>query len=135
MNGSLTKTAKSKLTELIENDGEPIDTAPPASVWITDLMALLMSLSNLHNTFPEFSSLRDDIFSFQYPNISIKNVEILHRAYVGKLLVKLNSGAQQLTKQWEKFMSCGENKTILVEFLFMECLEPVYENKIAVRFM
>lgn len=74
-----------------------------------------------------------DIVADQYPIISIKNVERGRRAESGSLLIKISSGKQQVPKQWKKFLSSGENKTALVDFLFTEWAKEEYAEKLQSR--
>lgn len=54
----------------------------------------------------------------RYPEISIKNPERSRRAGSGTQLLHLYSSNQKTPSQWKKFLSSGENKEALIDFLY-----------------
>ena len=86
--GTIAKTVKSKLAELVEKNVASLDEEPRASQWILDAMALLQSLTHIPDSFSDLAELvfnkvlhtakrasRIDFVSDLYPEISIKNTE------------------------------------------------------------
>ena len=135
VNGSLLKTAKSKLAGILESEsGNPhvdkID-IPNDSALVVDAMAIVQCLKGNCKTFGDFA---DSVFEFvirlaqdcrakrldfvadRYPALSIKNTERARRATQGVQRVHIYGQDQKIPKQWKKFLSSGENKESLLEF-------------------
>ena len=131
--GSLAKTTKSSLIELLEDDVEPLQQLPNASVFIIDAMALLQGLTSIPERFSALAMMtlntilrqsgqctRIDFVADQYPTVSIKNAERERRGRDGQLIVKIESPNQRCPRQWSKFLASGCNKMRLVEFFVCE---------------
>ena len=135
MNGSLLKTAKSKLAGILESEsGNPhvdkID-IPNDSALVVDAMAIVQCLKGNWKTFSDFA---DSVFEFviklaqdcrakrldfvadHYPALSIKNTERARHTTQGVQRVHIYGQDQKIPKQWKKFLSSGENKESLLEF-------------------
>ena len=145
LDGSLAKTAKSKLTDSLEKEMLPVD-FEECPVWLFDGMALLQSVVVVPETFGSLAqelfdrmsmlaknAVRFDFVVDQYPTISIKNAERGKRASKGTLQVKITQGSQKCPRQWQKFLSLGENKTQLAHFLFKEWSSKKYARKLRFR--
>lgn len=145
VDGTICKTGKDKLSDVLEKGVAPAENVPRDSVWIIDLMAYLNALIEPPSTFSDLAALvltksfrfsqaenaRIDIVSDQYPAVSIKYLERGKRAKGGTIKVKISGGNQKVPKQWKKFLADGDNKTCLMEFLFQEWEKPAYANHIA----
>ena len=136
VSGSLVKTAKAKMLELLEDvacnpvvDREHIENN---NALIVDAMAILQCMKGKWKTFGEFAdstfvylvnlaqkwgASRIDFVGDRYPQQSIKNAERSKRATQGVQKVHIFRKEQNLPKQWKKYMSAGENKESLGEFL------------------
>ena len=112
IDGSLTKTPKSKLVSVLEKDMAPLDEEPDATLWILDAMAILQSIRRVPETFGELAeqvfgtvmhigrnAMQIDFVCDQYPEISIKNIERGKRGKGGSLNVRITGGAQKCPKQ------------------------------------
>ncbi len=102
-----------------------------------DEMALLQTLSTIPATFQELADMvlmqistiavslqctRADFVCDRYPVISIKSLDREKRANYRAQVVRIYNGQQRVPGQWKKFMSSGENKEALQEFLFQSWL-------------
>ena len=133
--GTLVKTSKSKLFELVEGlaDKQEVDLrAFQENALILGAMAVLQTMKGKWKTFGELADAvfkeiigltqhwnvtRLDFVADRYPLLSIKNIERARRAEHGVQKVQIFSKEQKVPKQWKKYMSCGENKESLVVFL------------------
>lgn len=133
--GGLVKTAKSKLFKILEGEAGNPDVDVRSfhnNALIVDAMAVIQSIKGKWKTFGElsdsiFSSLiklaqhwnatRLDFVVDRYPALSIKNTERRRRAEAGVQKVRIFNKGQNVPKQWKKYLSCGENKESLMEFL------------------
>lgn len=133
--GTLVKTNKSSLLHAIEarvglSCAEEI---PANSTLIIDGMALIQALNNIPATFGELANTildqviklalkyrcsRVDFVTDRYPVISIKNLERSRRAAAGTQIFHIYGKEQKTPKQWKKLLADGNNKDILIEFLF-----------------
>ena len=124
--GSLVKTNKAKLLQFLEKDMLPLDTIATGATWIIDGVALLQSIKNIPATFKEIAGIllkalmirnasRIDFVTARYPDMSIKNTERNQRAAKGSLSVKITDRNQRRPQQWNKFLACGKNKSVLIE--------------------
>jgi hypothetical protein len=88
-------------------------------------MAVQQTLKNIPETFEELAAVvfycvvpkatlarRIDFVTDTYPEF-----ERTKRASEGAVKVNITGGGQKCPKQWKKFLSSGENKTKLAEFL------------------
>ena len=135
VNGSLLKTVKSRLADLLEREsGNPyvdLTHIPDDNALIVDAMAVVQCLKGNWKTFGDFAdsvfkflmklaqdcrALRLDFVADQYPALSIKNTERARRASQGVQQVHIYGQEQNIPKQWKKFLSSGENKESLLEF-------------------
>eukprot|EP00057_Strongylocentrotus_purpuratus_P019489 XP_011673963.1 PREDICTED: uncharacterized protein LOC105442958 [Strongylocentrotus purpuratus] len=133
--GSLVKTNKAKLLHFLEGSVKPsptIEDIPFGSTWVWDAMALIRSIKP-PSTFGQFADQvlkilvkqakmnKSKIVHFvpdRYKSKSIKNAERGRRAVEGSQLTKIFSGDQKIPNQWTKFLSSGENKENLLQYLF-----------------
>lgn len=139
--GTITKTDKSKLLRFIEgmnikeDTGDHVPFPSNSTAWIIDGMAILQELTNIPTTFGKLADFvfqkiisiamhhgakRIDFVTDRYPEHSIKGNERDRRATLGKQRIKIIGRDQKTPKQMKKFLSCGQNKEQLVEFLFQE---------------
>ena len=133
------KTQKAKLLHHLE-EKTPSSVArsvSPNSVWILDAMAVLQSISlrEIPKRFRELTTLylkkvgkiaRESsanpvhLVTDQYPTVSIKNAERDCRAKVQSAsqlrATQIFSEGQNVPAQWKKYLSCGKNKELLIEF-------------------
>jgi len=150
VNGTLMKTTKSKLLELLECYSLPCEVdINNVSTWLYDGMAIIQGLKSqsIPKTMAELAklvlsiimkhtcnNLRVDFVCDTYPNISIKNVERNSRASVGSIRMKILGGNQTCPKQWKQYLSLGSNKEELIEFLFhqwkQDSFAPFYKGKL-----
>ena len=144
--GTLGKTDKSKLLELLTNQVEPAEDVPPTAAWIVDGMAILQSLKEIPSTFkdlamtifdsiapPSTMATRIDFVTDRYLETSIKNAERNRRGSHGSLKVRITGPGQKCPKQWKKFLSSAENKTSLTEFLLQQWSGQSYADRIGRR--
>ena len=147
--GSMVKTQKSKIMQILETTSEidSVDHIPLESCIIIDAMALLQMIKDIPNTFEElslfilqniiaiaskFGSKRIDFVCDRYPDHSIKGSERAKRGSSGSTAIKVFGRSQNFPRQWEKFLSCGNNKEEIMEFLFSDWkqLHPTsFQNK------
>ena len=101
VNGSLLKTAKSKLAAILESEsGNPH----------VDKIDIVIKLAQ------DCRAKRLDFVADRYPALSIKNTERARRATQGVQRVHIYGQDQKIPKQWKKFLSSGENKESLLKF-------------------
>ena len=133
--GDLVKTAKSKLLNAIENEAQDalVERVDGESALIIDAMAILQTTKITSRTFGELAhdllvkivkmatssrSQRIDFVGDRYPAHSIKNLEREKRGEGGSFRMKIFGEQQRLPRQWKKFLSNGENKEELMNFLY-----------------
>ncbi len=96
-------------------------------------MALLQMLKDIPETFGDLAERvvriiissankpqgsRVDFVSDTYPLVSIKNIERGKRSMSGVTRVRIGGATQKVPRQFKKFLSLGENKEALIEFIF-----------------
>lgn len=146
VDGSLGKTNKSKLLESLTKDIEPVEDVPPTSAIIVDGMAILQSLKPIPDTFEEPAitvfhrtvprtslARRIDFITDRYPEVSRKNLEMEKRSNEGVVKIKIIGSSQKCPKQWKKYLSSGENKSELAQFLLKEWSQNKYKDLIGNR--
>ena len=133
--GSMVKTQKSKLMQIVEEKAniDHLDSIPRDGCIVIDAMALLQTMKTVPNTFGELSKIilnsivqiaskfetrRIDFVCDRYPEHSIKGTEREKRGIAGSTIVKIFGKAQKVPRQWKKFLSSGQNKEEIMEFLF-----------------
>ncbi|XP_077972179.1 uncharacterized protein LOC120332986 [Styela clava] len=137
--GGLMRTSKAKLMHyLCESIPSSIAKGlPTESVWILDAMAVLQSINhrNIPKTFGDLAALYllklvkiaqescakvVHLVMDRYPSISIKNAErhrrAKHQAVCQTRENEIYSESQRIPLQWKKYLSCGKNKELLMEF-------------------
>lgn len=134
--GSLAKTDKSALMDLLETKGGDclVDKVPSDGAILFDGMAVIQAIRSRPSTFGELAETilqyivklarqhkcsRIDFVTDQYPEISIKNLERSRRAGGGTQQVQIYGRDQKTPTQWKKFLSDGTNKAALAEFLYV----------------
>ncbi|KAJ8277588.1 hypothetical protein GJAV_G00077100 [Gymnothorax javanicus] len=110
-----------------------VDRVPENAALMIDAMALIQSLGDIPGTFGEVADTilanlvrlakkygchRVDFVVDRYPDISMKNVERSQRASQGTQVIHIHGIEHKTPKQWKKYLSSGQNKEALVEFLF-----------------
>ena len=133
--GSLRKTPKSKLLDLIETstNSESVENVPAGGALILDAMAIVQAITKPPTTFGELADqifdtaiktgvyhkcLRVDFVIDTYPEFSIKDIEHSVRASDGATVIKIYAAEQKVPTQWKKFLKHEPNKVSLVQFLF-----------------
>ena len=133
--GSLRKTPKSKLLELIETstNSQNVESIPEGGALILDAMATVQAIAKPPTTFGELAEqlfdsiiklgvyhkcLRVDFVIDTYPEVSIKGIEHSLRASDGATIIKIYGPEQKIPTQWKKFLKHGPNKVSLLQFLF-----------------
>jgi hypothetical protein len=137
--GTLAKTNKAKLAELICHPGALESVMPPNAAHLVDAMAVLHSLTAPANTFGDVAEIilwtvihgtdkhsRVDFLVNQYTTLSIKSAEQERIAEKGALSLNITSGEQKCPKQWQKCLASSTSKTSLLEFLFWEWCQDKY---------
>ncbi|KAJ4940926.1 hypothetical protein JOQ06_027216 [Pogonophryne albipinna] len=134
--GSLAKTNKSALMDLLESKGGEclVDKVPIGGAILFDGMAVMQAMRSRPATFGELAETilqsilqlalhhkctRIDFVTDRYPPISIKSLERSRRADTGSQLITIFSPDQKTPTQWKKFLSDGKNKEALAEFLYV----------------
>ncbi|KAK1885936.1 G polyprotein [Dissostichus eleginoides] len=134
--GSLAKTNKSALMDLLESKGGDclVDQVPKGGAILFDGMAVMQAMRSRPATFGELAETilqsilqlalhhkctRIDLVTDRYPPISIKSLERSRRADTGSQLITIFSPDQRTPTQWKKFLSDGKNKEALAEFLYV----------------
>ena len=146
VNGELVTSPKCKLLhELVSRVQDPIvETAHTSGALLIDAMAMLQTMKYIPQTFGElaekilqlivncakgFDVARVDFVSDRYPAVSIKNLERNKRAVSGVTQIRIGGPNQKVPRQFKKFLSLGENKEWLVEFIFKHlCTMRLEEN-------
>ena len=147
--GSMVKTQKSKLLQILETTSgiDSVDDIPHESCIVIDAMALLQTIKDVPSTFEElslnilqniiaiaskFGSKRIDLVCDRYPDHSIKGSERAKRGSSGSTAIKVFGRSQKVPRQWKKFLTSGNNKEEIMEFLFTDWkqLHPTsFQNK------
>ena len=142
--GSLAKTAKSKLLDLLEKDIPPAENVPGNATWMIDAMALLQSLGTIPATFADLAMkafdvatadflsgfVRIDFVVDRYPTYSIKRCERSRRVKQGIVKINIANRLQKCPSQWKKYLSLDNNKTNLSDFLLQEWIRPEYAERL-----
>ena len=143
--GTLAKTSKSALLEHIETKCHDclVDQVPENSAIIFDGMALIQGLKNVPPTFGELAdtilvhmiqlaakckATRLDFVTDRYFEMSIKNIERSRRAAGGSEIIHIYKTDQKTPTQWKKFLSDGQNKEALIDFLFLTWQEVDFQS-------
>lgn len=148
VHGTLAKTAKCKLLEIIEKDVPPAERVPVDAAWMMDAMALLQSIASAPDKFCDLAekvfhvstapftsgTKRVDFVVDQYPDTSIKGEERKQRAKQGMLRVRISHRLQKCPTQWKKYLSVDENKVELAQFLAKEWSRPEYASRLQHRY-
>ena len=134
--GCLVKTNKANLLHALESQAEqPLVEIPKGGIHIVDGMATIQQLDikklpgqrtfrhlaeillqRLVNRAKSNSSDEVHFVTDTYRNVSIKNAERANRAAGGSQVMRIYG--QALPQQWKKFLSNGQNKESLTEFIF-----------------
>ena len=132
--GHLAKTPKCKLMHELPRRAE-CDDYPPGNTdaLLLDGMALFQMLKDIPPTFGDLAEKivhiiitsakkaqgnRVDFISDTYPLVSIKNLEREKRSMSGVTRVRIGGATQKVPRQFKKFLSLGENKEVLIEFIY-----------------
>ena len=126
--GTLKKTAKSRLLHAIEGETPPVDMLQKENAFIADGMAYVRQIKVSGLTFDQFSTkllstiinsscfaTRIDVVFDVYLDVSIKDVE-RHRRSTGEIAVKKIVSSAPI-KQWGQLLSSGDFKNKLVTFI------------------
>jgi hypothetical protein len=146
VDGSLAKTHKSKMLQIMEQNCLPVEHIPNDSARMIDAMAVLQSISGPPDTFCDLAQmvfqqtslpfrLGSKLVDFvvgQYSGISIKRFERKARSRQGLLRIRITSPLQECPSRW-KFMSVDANKIELVEFLALEWRTNTYAAQLNSR--
>ena len=135
-NGSLVKTVKSKLLDVVEKGGDFKMDCLPGKVLIYDGMVLLQQLGSIPiETFGDVSDhllnrmLKHSAGSVYFvtdryiPN-TIKSIERSKRSSSGTIRISIERRSQKLPKQFKKYMALDQNKIDLIEFLLKDWSHP-----------
>lgn len=126
--GSMRKTSKSKLANKIlsQSNEQTHAVEKEHTVYIVDLMALVRVISEIPETFEDLALKvistipkgyrRIDIVADCYWENSIKDAERAKRGTATKII--LRSANAKVPREFTKFLSCGENKTRMIELFF-----------------
>ena len=144
--GCMAKTNKATLMHEILNlvpDAVVTDSCLNSDVLIVDAMALIQQQSHFPVTFGDLAdnilkqllsaakrhhAQRIDFVGDRYKVASIKMLERTKRGSMGHTLIRIQRRDQKLPKQMKKFLSSGQNKEGLLEFLvndWMRCSPEV----------
>ena len=74
---------------------------------------------------------RVDFVSDGYPAVSIKNLEQNKRAVSGVTQIRIGGPNQKVSHQFKRFLSLGENKESLIEFIFKHFCTMKLEGKLS----
>lgn len=119
--GSLRKTPKSKLLDLIETytNSQSVEHIPEGGALILDAMAIVQAITKPPTTFGELAEQifetatkigayhkcsRVDFVVDTYPEVSIKDIEHLVRASDGATVVTIYGAEQKVPTHWKKFL-------------------------------
>ena len=132
--GNLVKTPKCKLMQELLRRADYSDASPEnTDAILLNGMALLQMLKDIPETFGDLAERvvriiissakkaqqsRVDFVSDTYPLVSIKNIEREKRSMSGVTRVRIGGATQKVPRQFKKFLSLGENKEALIEFIF-----------------
>ena len=146
--GRIYKSVKSKLLNVLEDKIPVLGLIPPKVARIYDGMCIIQELPTGLETFGDLSECvlkkitsNDSSHIFfvtdQYWKHSIKSCERNNRrANTGSIRVTVIRHEQKLSKQMKKYMSVGENKEELVEFLLKNwSSNSTHINKIINRYL
>jgi len=145
--GSIYKSVKSKLLNALEDKIPVLDTIPPKAERIYDGMCIIQQLPTGLETFGDLSECvlkritsNDSFHIFfvtdQYWKQSIKSCERNRRANAGSIRVTVIRHDQKLPKQMKKYLSVGENKEELIDFLLKDWSSNIiHSSKIANRYL
>ena len=140
--GNLNKTTKSSLLPLVKTYGSSVENIGRAALQV-DAMATIQSLTRPTGTFRDlaFQILRSvldnrdydqlscvDFVIDCYPPVSIKNAERSKRASTGVIVSHIINASQQCPKQWKKYLSSGNKKSALLDFLVNEWTSSCYSR-------
>ena len=140
--GNLNKTTKSSLLPLLESYGSPVEKNGRAAP-LVDAMATIQSLTRPTGTFQDlaFQILRSvldtrnhdqlsrvDFVIDRYPSISIKDAERSKHASTGVIVSHIINAYQRCPKQWKKYLSSGNNKSALLDFLVNNWTSSCYSR-------
>ena len=134
--GTPVTTQKSKLMALleqVEDVAEAANSIPDGCALVIDAMAMLRAQTSLPPTFGQLSeqvlkylvkllvshrSSRLDFVADEYHTNSIKSFERQSRSHAsaGHIRRHVQRPDQAIPTDWSRFMTCGENKTDLVQF-------------------
>lgn len=136
--GDLAKTPKCQLLhELLGRSSDCFTTSERTDVLLIDGLAVLQMMKDIPTTFGmlaekilhiiissarKVNATRVDFVCDTYPSISIKNIEREKRSSVGVTRIRIGSANQRVPRQFKKFLSLGENKMSLVEFIFQHLI-------------
>ncbi|CAB4012350.1 Hypothetical predicted protein [Paramuricea clavata] len=138
LDGSLTKTVKSKLLNAIENDVDDatVSALPDECVRVYDGMIIIQQLPSVclatFGDISEYVLKRITSHSSKviymatdhYYDCSLKGSERKRRASAGNIRVQINRRDQKPPKQFKKYLSDGSNKVDLVKFLLLDWSDP-----------
>ena len=138
--GTLNNTTKSSLLPLLESYGSPVENIGRAAL-LVDAMATIQSLTRPTVTFRDlaFQILRsvlgtrdhDQLSRVDFvidPSVSIKDAERSKRASTGVIVSHIINASQRCPKQWKKYLSSGNNKSALLDFLVNEWTSSCYSR-------
>ena len=134
--GTLAKTSKSDLLDVVEDGIDTLEILPAGTVLIFDGMVILQQLQpESPSTFGDISEqilariLRGNantvyFVTDQYLENSVKEMERNKRASQGVIRFQLSRREQKTPKQWKKYISHSQNKIDLVKFLLRDWSHP-----------
>lgn len=144
--GTIRKTAKSKLMDMLSRTCEPAEEISlESSVYIVDGMSQIHKLLDIPKTFgllaeKLFTKIlhesttcpRVDIVFDTYRPVSIKNSERMQRASEEAMPVQniQNIMPAHPVKNWKRFLSNNNNKSELISFLWNEWRNPTFTEKL-----
>ena len=145
--GSLRKTQKSSLMEVLTKDFSPLDTIPPHSALVIDGMSIVQKVVHAPDTFGQLGEKllsnilaegrahgRIDVVFDVYREMSIKNSERSRRTNSKKTTSFQSLTPSHKIKDWRGFLTSGSNKTALVKFLVELWSEDHNKKKIQTEF-
>ena len=148
VDGELVKSPKCKLLhELVGRVTDPmVEMTQTSGALLLDAMAMLQTLKYIPQTFGELAEKilqmllscaraanaeRVDFVSDGYPAVSIKNLEQNKRAVSGVTQIRIGGPNQKVSHQFKRFLSLGENKESLIEFIFKHFCTMKLEGKLS----
>ena len=126
--GTMRKTSKSKLANLIlsTSNDQNHEAEKESTAYVVDLMALVRLMKEIPETFEELALkilsfipkgfLRVDIVADCYFENSIKGAERKKRGSSSNIIIK--SSKSKVPREFTKFLSCGANKTRMIQLFF-----------------